>query len=84
MVVQTEDTMKQQTIAGHKITLEEGERYLCSRPMYSGQRELPVTIRKSGETVPTMVIDGLTYDEATDLINAFNNDPRGSFYGREW
>jgi hypothetical protein len=78
--------MKTLTIASHEITLTEGISYIASRPM--GIRPLyTVSIRyNQGDIKNGTVrqIKGLTYDDANDLINAFNNDPRGSFYGREW
>jgi hypothetical protein len=87
--------MKTQTIAGHSITLEAGQRYLASRPMNDGQRtEYPVSIRRlvdDGDRVPgtlervdpDLVIDGLNYEEANKLLGAFNNGVT-SFSGRVW
>jgi len=78
--------MKTQTIAGHKITLEAGTRYIASRPISElGRTIFPVSIKRvSPEPVDAdVVVDGLSYRQANDLINAFNNGPT-SFQGRVW
>ncbi len=87
--------MKTQTIAGHKITLEAGTRYLASRPFNEhGRIEYPISIRRitpTGKvgpanilaTEPEVVVDGLSYDQANELVNAFNN-AASSFEGRVW
>ena len=79
--------MKSQVIAGHKIELTEGTNYIASRPM-GKFRNITVSIRwNQGDTLrgkTVREINRLSYNEANELINAFNNDPRGSFYGRIW
>jgi len=76
--------MKTRMIAGHEITLQEGKRYMAGRPFVTATRKIfPVRIAELG-VLNVKIIPGLTYDEANELINAFNNDPRGSLYGREW
>ena len=77
--------MLTKTIAGHKITLVEGRQYMASRPFASRTRKIyPVRIQEIGGEWCVLSIPNLSYDEANELINAFNNDPRGSFYGRVW
>jgi hypothetical protein len=79
------------TIAGHKITLVEGARYVASRPMASRfvkrhQKKFPVAIQPSIGQPPGMIgvtIEGLDYDQSNKLINAFNNG-KTSFEGRIW
>ena len=79
--------MKTQTIAGHKITLETGKNYIATRPMAQrGMKTFPVSIRPStghldGRAVTT--VNGLDYDQANELLNAFNNGEI-SFDGRIW
>ena len=83
-------------IQGCEFMLEEGQRYIASRPFAERHREVyPVTIRRlvspSEETVPgtlerrdpDVVIDGLNYDQANKLLAAFNNGIT-SFSGRLW
>lgn len=82
-------SMKTQTIAGHSITLEEGRRYLASRPFLSKScKEYPVSITGTGEDgffegKPTLVIPQLSIDAANELLNAFNNE-KMSLTGRVW
>ena len=76
------------TIAGHKITLTRGQRYMAGRPFASrGRKTYPVTIYQitHGFSFQNGVatIDGLTYDQANDLLTAFNNGTT-SFDGRVW
>ena len=75
--------MSTQTIAGYSITLEDGKWYIASRPFINvGRTVFPVSIKdEDGQVVA--VIEGLSYDEANDLINAFNNG-KMSFDGRVW
>jgi len=75
-------TTKTRVIDGHELTLEVGVNYLASRPM--GIREsYDITIVDDfGQ--PAHVIPDLTYDQANEFINEFNNDTRGSFHGRTW
>jgi hypothetical protein len=87
--------MTTKIIAGHEIALEAGVRYRASCPMVStlARTTYPVSIRcitpGAGQpawvlsTEPEVVIDGLSYDEATELVNAFNNGVT-SFEGRVW
>lgn len=75
------------SIAGRDVTLYSGVRYHASRPFVSrGRTVYPVTIQAgigSPPYVPTVVIRGLTYDEANQFLNAFNNGET-SFDGRVW
>ena len=72
MIVQLEDTMKEQTIAGRQIILEPGVKYIASRPMgyCMPYGDWPVTIRKQGSSETVCRITGLTYDEANEFLNA--------------
>lgn len=74
-------------IAGHKITLRAGLRYFASRPFaHRGRAVYPVTIQpmfSAPMDTPSVVVQGLTYDQANTLLNAFNNGPM-SFDGRVW
>lgn len=73
-------------IAGHDIKLEAGIRYRASRPMAEkGRTIFPVTIWEvnNAPVDPDVIIDGLTYKEANELVNAFNNGV-SSFEGRVW
>jgi len=73
------------------LTLTAGVRYIASRPFAGRGRDIfPVTIAElrtaSGWTNGQQVvarIDGLTYDAANRLLNAFNNGAT-SFEGRVW
>ncbi len=70
------------TIAGFEIDLEEGKRYLASRPFADGKRKVyPVTVTQNGEVVLT--IQDLSYVQAHLLVNEFNNEEM-SFTGRVW
>ena len=76
------------TIAGHKITLTRGQRYMAGRPFASrGRKTYPVTIYQitHGFSFQNGVatIDGLSYDQANDLLTVFNNGTT-SFDGRVW
>jgi hypothetical protein len=76
------------TIAGRKITLTRGQRYMAGRPFASrGRKTYPVTIYQitNGFSFQNGVatIDGLTYDQANELLAAFN-DGTTSFDGRVW
>ena len=76
------------TIAGRKITLTRGQRYMAGRPFAErGRKTYPVTIYDitTGFNFHNTAgrIDGLTYDEANRLLEAFNNGPT-SFDGRVW
>ncbi len=88
-----EMTMKTRTLAGHKITLETGLRYVASRPILRFIRNqhnkiFPVTIWEINNTGirggrEVQIIDDLDYAEANTLLSAFNNGPT-SFSGRVW
>ncbi len=76
------------TIAGRKITLQRGQRYMAGRPFASrGRKTYPVTIYRitNGFHFDNKAarIDGLTYDQANELLKAFNNGTT-SFDGRVW
>ena len=72
-----------QTIAGHEITLTEGEWYRASRQLAQhGKTIYPVRISDVDGNL-AFQINGLTYDEANELLNAFN-DGVTSFDGRIW
>lgn len=74
---------KTRTIAGIDISLVSGRTYLASRPLADGRDVFPVTIRDN-EGKAVVRIPGLDYDQSNDLINQFNNDERGSLFGRVW
>ena len=77
------------TIAGRKITLTRGERYMAGRPFATrGRKTYPVTIYEithgwAGFQARALTINGLTYDEANEFLAAFNHGPT-SFDGRVW
>lgn len=76
--------MRTQTVAGYDFTLQTGQRYLASRPIARyGQKSFPVTIKNMDDSSVAAQINGLDYDEANELINAFNNG-KTSFEGRKW
>ena len=76
-------TLITKTIAGHTITLVSG-RYLATRPMAeTGRTDYPATIQNLGTFNVEMVIHGLEYESATELVNEFNNGAI-SFDGRVW
>jgi hypothetical protein len=89
------DSPVERTIAGHTFKLEAGTRYIASRPFADrGRKVYPVSIRRlvgDGDQVPgtlertdpDVVVDGLTYDQANELLAAFNNGV-SSFSGRLW
>lgn len=78
------DSPVARTIAGHEFSLETGTRYVASRPIAEqGRIVYPVSILAAGHADPDIVIDDLTYDEANDLLDAFNNGMT-SFQGRVW
>jgi hypothetical protein len=78
---------KTNRIAGHRLTLTAGVRYIASRPFASrGRTVYPVAIQPMlGSPVDAsgVVLDGLTYEQANRLVNSFNNGSM-SFDGREW
>ena len=67
------------TIAGHEIELTEGLHYIATRPM--GELEVYICGYNSKHVYRQFF--GLTYDEANELLNAFNNGAV-SFDGRVW
>jgi hypothetical protein len=78
------ENTKTRTIAGHKITLTPGCKYMAGRPGWpsrDGKYPISITIRETGETVHT--IENLTLDEANDFLCEFNDGPTG-LHGREW
>lgn len=83
--------MKTQTIAGHKITLEEGVRYFASRPFCKrgpiDQQRFTVSIAPlrgaSYFAEPVVKIVDLTYDQANEFLSEFNNGAI-SLSGRVW
>ena len=72
--------MTTQTIAGHEITLIEGNHYIATRDMGTVR---PVLIRGYNTSAVYKVIYTETYDEANEFLNAFNNGTT-SFEGRVW
>jgi hypothetical protein len=82
-------TLKSRKLAGHKITLATGRRYLASRPFASRGRkfyDVSITDITDGCGMPgegSKIIEGLTYDQANRLLKSFNNGET-SFEGREW
>jgi hypothetical protein len=76
-----------QVIAGHRITLQPGCRYIAGRPMAGrGQNLFPVHIRLHARDLcqdPLWTVDGLDYDAANELLAAFNNG-ENSWAGRVW
>jgi len=71
--------MTTQEFAGHKITLADGFWYVAGRPFFEkGRQVYPVSFRAIGphgydlNAEPCLTIDGLTYAQANELINAFN------------
>lgn len=87
--------LKTQNILGHNIALHCGAQYIASRQMIAteaeqyaaeeGFRSFRVVIQAQGvEQRPVWEVRNLSYDEANDFLSEFNNDPRGSLYGRMW
>jgi len=76
--------MKTKTISGHSLTLKTGIRYIASRPIARKRELLTVTIKPlDGIDIERVRISDLTYRQANQLINAFNNG-KTSFDGRIW
>ncbi len=76
------------TIAGFKITLESGKRYIATRQMNDGKRkQFTVSImdmdRGLFDECYAAVFPGLKLSVADDLINSFNNEEM-SLSGRLW
>jgi len=83
-----EQTKLTREIAGHEITLVEGTHYIAGRPMGPPKgKPITVTIHPYGESLcgsdGVAQVKGLSYDEANDLLEAFNNGEH-SFDGRIW
>ena len=72
--------MTTQTIAGHEITLTDGNHYIATREMGTVR---PVIVRGYNTGTPAATIYPETYAEANDFLNAFNNGTT-SFEGRVW
>lgn len=77
-------------IAGHRITLTAGVRYLASRPIAEKGIDIyPVFIERlqlapsEMETYTPDVVGEFSLDEANEFINEFNNGTI-SFEGRVW
>lgn len=61
------------SIIGYVFELEVGVRYYASRPALKfGRKAYPVSIRTLTGVEPVVVVGGLTYENANDLVNAFN------------
>ena len=71
--------MSSKVIAGHTINLIPGNHYIATRPM--GELTVSVKGYNTGETYAQFT--GLTYNEANELLNAFNNGAT-SWDGRIW
>ena len=79
--------MTTRTIAGHRLTLMKGVRYLAHRPM-APPRGTPITVTLEPIDTPppeaqTVQITGLTYEQANRFLGAFNSG-RISFDERVW
>jgi hypothetical protein len=89
----TNKTTKTTTIAGRSVTLETGFFYLASRPFASRRREVyPISISAMSRDgfrlleEPSVVLDGLTYEQANEFLEAFNDraDNDGPTLPRYW
>lgn len=83
-------TKTTRTITGHRITLQEGCRYMARRPMCDSKsrKVYPVSIIQHHVdgwecAASVFTVDGLSYDDANELLTAFNNGET-SFEGRVW
>ncbi len=81
---------KTRTIAGHRISLTEGIRYVATRPgafdpsrLDRKRKHFDVTISVYSTSNTAHVIPSLSYDDANRFINTFNNGAM-SFDGRVW
>jgi hypothetical protein len=89
MTTATTTRARTRTIAGHRITLDTGRRYLATRPVARrGVRAFDVSIQDIAEgysihAEPKAVVRGLTYERANRLLRLFNNGA-SSFAGRMW
>ena len=82
-------TTKEQRIAGTRIFLDEGTRYIATRPIRKrGDGEFTtVWIRKMEgpnwfDGTPEILLP-LTYDQADEFLAAFNDGPT-TLHGRVW
>lgn len=84
--------MKTQIVAGHKLTLKEGQRYFASRPAarrrnINAQR-FTVSIRALNSDwrrpAPEVELPGLAYDQANEFLIKFNSDGPITLNGRIW
>ncbi len=84
-----EANMKTQWIAGHRLTLEAGVRHRAGRPILTGPRKQTFTVSIYDfiddvfSPIPVETVRGLTYEQANELLNEFNNGAT-SFDGRVW
>ena len=79
---------KIQVIAGSRITLEEGTRYIATRPIRKYKAEnITVSIWVVGSNwfdgTPEVISESMSYDDADKFLAAFNDGPT-SFHGRVW
>jgi len=66
--------MKTQIIATRRITLTPGKRYRVSRPIAKrGTSSYQVIIADLINDEVPLIVPGLTYIQANDFINEFNN-----------
>ena len=72
--------MTTRMIAGHSVTLVSGNHYIATREMGTIS---PVIIRGYNTGTPADVLYPTTYDEANEILAAFNNGAV-SFDGRVW
>ncbi len=70
-------------IAGHELTLEEGVRYLATRPLDGAPGPFDVSIHLHDTREVVLTVPGLLREQADALLRAFNNG-RTSFEGRVW
>ena len=81
---------KTRTVAGHRVTLNEGIRYVAKRPgafdphaLNKQRKKFDVTISVYANGYDVLVIPDLSYDDANAFLKAFNNGLM-SFDGRVW
>ena len=67
-------------IAGHEVTLVRGNHYIAYREMGTIS---PIIIKGYNTGIPAEVLYPKSYDEANEILNAFNNGAT-SFEGRIW
>jgi hypothetical protein len=84
--------LKAQTFAGREITLVPGRLYIATRAMRSGSRSedltdvyiVDLTVQGDPCAPPCLTLRDITVADATQLLAEFNDDPRGTLYGRTW